>query len=112
MSEAAREELGAIRRSIDNIDGGLIYLLAERFRLTTKVGILKSLHNMPASDPEREARIVERLRALALDADLDPAFAEAWFSFIVEEVIRHHQHAASTVAIDDWLPAPQASPEE
>ncbi len=47
----------------------------------------------PPSDPEREARQVARLRALAEEANLDPTFAEKWFHFVVEEVIHHHEQA-------------------
>jgi chorismate mutase len=46
---------------------------------------------MPPADPEREARQIARLRELALDADLDPAFAEKFLTFIIDEVIRHHE---------------------
>ncbi len=49
---------------------------------------------MPASDPAREEQQVARLRRLAEEADLDPAFAEKWFNFVVAEVIRHHERAA------------------
>ena len=50
---------------------------------------------MPPSDPAREARQTERLRALAVDADLDPDFAEKWLNFVVAEVIHHHVRIAS-----------------
>ncbi len=89
-----KAELGSIRQSIDNIDAALINLLAERFKFTQKVGILKAEHDLPPSDPDREARQVARLRALAIEADLDPAFAEKWFNFVVSEVIRHHVRIA------------------
>jgi len=91
---AAHAELVRLRGSIDNIDAALIYMLAERFRCTKQVGVLKAEHGMPPADPAREARQVERLRQLALDADLDPAFAEKWFNFVVAEVIHHHEKAA------------------
>ena len=87
-------ELSSIRQSIDNIDSALINLLAERFKFTQKVGRLKAEHDLPPSDPDREARQVARLRALAIEADLDPAFAEKWFNFVVSEVIRHHVRIA------------------
>jgi chorismate mutase len=87
-------ELSNIRQSIDNIDAALINLLAERFKFTQKVGRLKAEHELPPSDPDREARQVARLRALAAEADLDPAFAEKWFNFVVSEVIRHHVRIA------------------
>ena len=95
MDEQVRAELDSIRSSIDNIDAALIHLLAERFKFTQAVGRLKAEHALPPSDPAREARQVERHRALAEDAHLDPAFAEKWFNFVVAEVIRHHTAAQS-----------------
>ncbi len=91
---AATAQLHGLRASIDNIDAALIFLLAERFRCTKQVGVLKAAHGMPASDPSREEQQIARLRRLALDADLDPEFAQKWFSFVVAEVIRHHTAAA------------------
>ena len=93
-SEDARAELLRLRGTIDNIDAALIYMLAERFRATQQVGILKAEHAMPPSDPAREEQQVARLRALAEEAHLDPEFAEKWFNFVVAEVIRHHTEAA------------------
>ncbi|MGA7711532.1 MAG: chorismate mutase [Rhizomicrobium sp.] len=83
-------ELLRLRDSIDNIDAALIHLLAERFKCTQTVGRFKAEHNMPPADPEREARQIERLRALAREAKLDPDFAEKFLNFIIIEVIRHH----------------------
>ncbi|QPE04656.1 chorismate mutase [Microbacterium schleiferi] len=87
-------DLLRLRATIDNIDAALIFMLAERFRATKQVGVLKAEHGMPASDPTREEQQVARLRRLAEDADLDPEFAQKWFSFVVAEVIRHHTEAA------------------
>ena len=67
---AVLEELYAIRGSIDNVDATLVYLLAERFKCTQRVGRLKAEHELPPSDPGREAAQIERLRRLAADADL------------------------------------------
>jgi chorismate mutase len=91
------ETLRGFRATIDNIDAALVYLLAERFRATKQVGRLKARNGMPPSDPAREEQQLERLRALAVDADLDPEFAQKWFTFIVAEVIRHHEAAADEV---------------
>ena len=87
--------LAAYRKSIDNIDAALIHMLAERFRITQAVGEYKAEAGLPASDPAREGRQIERLRALAVEADLDPEFSEKFIRFVIDEVIRHHrQHAA------------------
>jgi chorismate mutase len=88
--------LAEYRASIDNIDAALVMLLAERFKITKKVGLFKADAGMPASDPERETAQITRLRALAAEADLDPELAEKFLRFIVDEVIRHHEHAAGT----------------
>ena len=88
-------ELARLRHSIDNIDAALIHILAERFKATQRVGVLKAELGLPASDPGREAIQVARLRELAREADLDPVFAEKFLAFIVEEVIRHHEAIAS-----------------
>lgn len=93
-ADDATARLRDLRASIDNIDAALIFLLAERFRCTKQVGVLKAQHGMPASDPTREEQQIERLRRLAVDADLDPEFAQKWFNFVVAEVIRHHTAAA------------------
>jgi chorismate mutase len=91
--------LADLRTSIDNIDAGLIYMLAERFRRTKAVGVLKAENGLPAADPERERTQIARLRQLAADANLDPDFAEKFLNFIVREVIRHHEQIkASTLS--------------
>ena len=65
------------------------------FRITKAVGVLKANNDLPPADPARESQQVERLRALAADAELDPDFAEKLLNFIIREVIRHHEQARS-----------------
>ncbi|WP_320776275.1 chorismate mutase [Streptomyces sp. CRN 30] len=91
---AVREELDRLRNSIDNIDAAVVHMLAERFKCTQQVGHLKARHQLPPADPAREARQITRLRSLAEDAKLDPAFAEKFLNFIIAEVIRHHERIA------------------
>ena len=79
------------RASIDRLDAILVYTLAERFKCTQAVGRLKAAHNLPPSDPEREARQMARLDQLAKQADLDPELAKKFLTFIISEVIRHHE---------------------
>ena len=87
------EQLAQHRASIDNFDAALIHILAERFRKTKQVGLLKAEHDLPPSDPAREGEQVARLRRLAADADLDPDFAEKFLEFVIREVIQHHHQA-------------------
>ncbi|TBO58937.1 chorismate mutase [Streptomyces kasugaensis] len=102
---AARERLRYLRGSIDNLDAALVHLLAERFKCTQQVGELKARHSLPPADPAREAAQIARLRTLAEDARLDPAFAEKFLNFIIDEVVRHHRAIADrSVTSGEGLP--------
>lgn len=91
----AKRLLADYRASIDNFDAALIHILAERFRCTKAVGVLKAEHGLPPADPSREGEQIARLRRLADEAHLDPDFAEKFLNFIVREVIRHHEKIAA-----------------
>jgi len=90
MSDAV---LAGYRESIDNIDAALVFMLAERFKVTQAVGRYKAAAGLPPADPGRETAQIERLRALAKSANLDPDFSEKFLRFIIDEVIRHHEKA-------------------
>lgn len=87
----AAEVLKEHRESIDRLDAILVYTLGERFKHTKAVGRLKAENDLPPSDPAREARQIARLEKLATEADLDPEFAKKFLSFIIAEVIQHHE---------------------
>ena len=94
MTEAAARASTLLkdhRASIDRLDAILVYTLAERFKHTQAVGGLKAEHGLPASDPAREARQIARLERLSEEANLDPEFARKFLTFIISEVIRHHE---------------------
>ncbi|WP_409995997.1 chorismate mutase [Rhizobium leguminosarum] len=42
MTDNAAGQLASYRRTIDNLDSALLYILAERFRCTEQVGHLKA----------------------------------------------------------------------
>ena len=90
MSESPDDVLAGYRARIDALDGQLIRLLAERFDITKAVGAHKAEVGLPPADPGREAEQVARLRAIAEEVGMDPAFSEQVFRLIVDEVIRHH----------------------
>ncbi len=79
------------RDSIDRLDAVLIYTLAERFAQTQAVGKLKAEHDLPPSDPTREAKQIARLERMAEESGLDPEFAKKFLTFVIAEVIRHHE---------------------
>jgi chorismate mutase len=62
--------LADVRGQIEQIDRGIIGLIAERVELARKVGPLKQALGMPILDPPREAAIVRRAAELAREAGL------------------------------------------
>ncbi|WP_050928700.1 chorismate mutase [Aestuariivita boseongensis] len=91
----AAQILAEHRESIDRLDAILIYTLGERFKHTQSVGKLKAEHDLPPSDPAREAQQIARLEDLATKANLDPEFAKKFLRFVIDEVIRHHEQHQS-----------------
>ena len=87
----AAQILKGHRESIDRLDAILVFTLAERFKHTQAVGVLKAQNDLPPSDPAREKTQIARLQDLATQADLDPEFATKFLNFIIQEVIHHHE---------------------
>lgn len=57
------DEIAALRSQIDACDDELLALLARRAGLVRRVGAAKRQAGLPAVDPDRERRLVERLAA-------------------------------------------------
>ncbi len=53
--------------------------------------MLKARTELQPADPEREKRQIARLRSLADEAGLEPAFAEKFLAFILAEALHHHE---------------------
>ena len=62
-------KLRDLRDAIDDINAAIIHMLAERFRYTRTVGILKAEHKLPSRDPGREAEQISRCGILPRSAN-------------------------------------------
>ncbi|MCY3817020.1 MAG: chorismate mutase [Gammaproteobacteria bacterium] len=83
--------LAEYRASIDNIDASLIYLMAERFKITEKVGEYKKEKGLPAASLDREQEQFDRMKKLAAEAGVDQEFMGKFLRFVIDEVIRRHE---------------------
>jgi chorismate mutase len=88
-------QLASFRQTIDNIDAALVYILAERFRCTNEIGLLKAEHDLPPADKSRQDRQLARLRDLAENARLEPEFVDKLMHLIFSEVVRQHEQTAA-----------------
>lgn len=82
--------LHKLRERLDAIDAQVVALLAERARIILQVADHKRQHNIPVHLPEREAAIIERLRALN-PGPLSGETIEHIYRTIIEEM-RKFEH--------------------
>ena len=93
--EKVPAELLAVRDKIDETDERLLDLLAERFELTHRVGLLKANQNLTSFDGTREAEKLSRLAELSKQRNLNPELVTALFRQIMQQVVRNHESLKS-----------------
>lgn len=93
--EKVPAELLAVRDKIDDTDERLLDLLAERFELTHRVGLLKAKQNLNSFDGTREAEKLARLTELSEQRNLNPELVMALFRQIMQQVVRNHESLKS-----------------
>lgn len=89
------QQLEDCRRSIDNLDRALIAILAERFRLTEKIGHLKAANGIQAADPEREREQMAHFCELASLHDLNAEITVDIMTRIIDHVKARHDALAT-----------------
>lgn len=91
------ETLDEMRKSIDNIDNAIVAMLAERFKITDRVGVYKARNNLPAKDEAREAAQFKRIAELAGHYGLDARFAQAHLATVIAQVVSNHERIAENL---------------
>ena len=81
-------ELPEIRNKLDELDHRLIALLAERMSVIPSVAECKIKHNLPRYQPEREKTMIERIRNLASNLNLNPNLGENIIKLIIADAHR------------------------
>ena len=85
-------ELEALRRSIDELDGRILQLVADRVKVVLAVGQFKRENNIAVYDPERERKMLERLCSQAPEP-LDADTVRRIFERLIDESRRIEQHS-------------------
>ncbi len=83
--------LEEMRQNIDDIDNAIIAMIAERFKVTDRVGAYKAENGLPPIDKAREAKQYDRINDLSLENDLEPEIAKAYLSLMIERVVKRHK---------------------
>ena len=92
--EMDMESLEDLRKSIDNIDNAILAMLAERFKVTNRVGHYKASHNLPARDMDREALQHARIQEMSRQYGLDPQLASSILDQVIAKVVANHEQIA------------------
>lgn len=87
-STAKAEELGGLRLQIDALDAEFIRTVASRLALCERVADVKRGSDTPVIQPDRVREVVTSRRQLAIDAGVDPDFAEQLFRVLLAETHR------------------------
>jgi len=78
------KKIEKLRNKIDRIDSDLAKIIAKRFKVTKKIGILKVQNNLPREDKNREIQIMEKVRKMADKLNLNNKLMESIFELIIE----------------------------
>jgi len=84
-------DMAALRAQIDEIDGALLALLAERQRHVDRATVLKRAEGIAAAAPGRVAAVLAGVRDRAAAAGLDPHLAEAIWRVMIEGFIAREE---------------------
>lgn len=91
MNETVLADLAEIRERVDAMDERLVRLLAERFALTHRIGLLKASERLAPLDARREREKLAALKALGGERGLNPDMIADLFGRIMREVVDNHE---------------------
>jgi chorismate mutase/prephenate dehydratase len=94
------QDLAALRKSLDDIDGVLVSALGERARLAREIAQVKADGEGPVRDADREAALLQHRSAVGERLGLDPAFVRRIFREILDDSVRRQQDALQTSPAD------------
>ncbi len=80
-------DLKEIRRRVDEIDGSLVSLLAERLKLSGDIVALKKKLNAGVRDEARERAVIDRARILAREKGVDSDFIESVMRLVMAQMV-------------------------
>lgn len=80
--------LPELRARIDELDRTLVQIVAERLAVCEEVAALKALSATPVIQPARVRDVITTRRQWAIDAGVDPDFAEQLFRALLAETHR------------------------
>lgn len=89
----SKDRLEEIRKSIDKLDETIVKALGERQKIVREVIINKLEREDEIRDPDREEKLISKIRHKAPEVGMDPYFLEQLFREIIHHSVRYQTHA-------------------
>lgn len=89
----SKEVLDQIRKTIDRLDQTIVKALGERQRIVRQVLHDKLERSDEIRDPDREEKLLEKIRQIGAEEGVDPYFLEQLFREIIQHSVRFQTHA-------------------
>ncbi|MDG5766806.1 prephenate dehydratase [Balneolales bacterium ANBcel1] len=91
--DVKKEQLLKFREQIDQLDQQLIRTLAQRQEVVREVFSKKLSDSSLIRDADREEALLKKVREMAINAGVDPYFAEQLFRDIIYQSVRFQSHS-------------------
>ena len=85
---SSSDDLSSLREQIDQLDRDFVRVVAARLALCEQVAAVKEVSRTAVIQPDRVRDVVTSRRQLAIDAGVDPDFAEQLFRVLLAETHR------------------------
>ncbi len=83
-----RSAIDALRSEIDDIDGKILALLAQRMDASRRIGIQKKEHNVAILQSSRWDKVLERIHKQAAEYGLEESFVDRIFNTVHDESVK------------------------
>ena len=93
MAQDFTKDLDRIRAGIDEVDNGIVTLLARRRELVIELAKIKKTLDVPIYDRNREQALVDRVKKWGAEHKLNEEFVEVVFRLIVmnSKEVQYHE---------------------
>ena len=93
MAKDFTKDLERIRTGIDEVDNGIVELLARRRTLVIELAQIKKTLEVPIYDRKREQALVDRVKKWGAEHKLNEEFVEVVFRLIVmnSKEVQYHE---------------------
>lgn len=86
-------ELRALREALDKVDRDLVIAMSDRQRLVAEIGRIKAARGHQTRDFRRERAVIEKVRATAVEAGIEPDIAADVLALLIRASLQHQEQA-------------------